>query len=156
MTKTKAYRKTNTKAKTQTKEKKAIGLQTNTCEQWSGRLAVSHFSAELNGRREIARKWRFNHLSCFSTKNFDQKHQTSLMTNSHSLLFLVCFTILFIFLGKAIQSFDISTVDILHFQIQLPGDDGDFPSGEDQPWQFHSWTVHDQLRAICKTARQLE
>ena len=55
------------------------------------------------------------------------------MTNSHSLLFLVCFTILFIFLGKAIQSFDISTVDILHFQIQLPGDDGDFPSGEDQP-----------------------
>ena len=43
-----------------------------------------------------------------------------------------------------------------HFQIQLPGDDGDFPSGEDQPWQFHSWTVHDQLRAIRKTARQLE
>ena len=31
------------------------------------------------------------------------------MTNSHSLLFLVCFTILFIFLGKAIQSFDSST-----------------------------------------------
>ena len=33
-----------------------IGLQTNTCESWSGRLAVRHFSAEMNWRRGIARK----------------------------------------------------------------------------------------------------
>ena len=56
MTKTKAYRKTNTKAKTQTKKKKLLVSKQTLVSRGVAGFAVCHFSAELNGRREIARK----------------------------------------------------------------------------------------------------
>ena len=75
MTKTKAYRKTNTKAQTQTKKNtkyfkdsiyvflfffgvgfQAIGLQTNTCESWSGRLCRVPFFGRVEWEERSGKK----------------------------------------------------------------------------------------------------